>query len=483
MKTSKPVAGLLFGAVLLALAGPAFAEPPKTDRPAETCTCAAAFDRAVTKVEADYAGFLTKVGAERQGVYDRLKSLLKADAAGADPDRCARVLDAYVTFFQDHHLVVLRGKAADGPRGGKTARAWTEAEARSEIERNRHRLDPVEGLWYSRGGRLAVLREEGGTGGTFFAVRLAAGGAPSNELAAVFRRTPRGGYEVTRRDAEGRWQTGEASLHRGGSLLVSGIASWGRLLPEVKEARLDPVDPQAPLFARLDADTVYLSLPSFLGEYRQPLNDLIAARGEEIAKARGLVIDVRGNVGGDAIYFGLATYLLTGPIQFWEDNMIRSSEGNIRYLQSFRDRLGEDGKVFDPALQRMRENPGKLVPYLDGQMLEPPSVSPGPRGVAVLTDRAVGSAAEAFVYHARQSPRVTVVGENTRGNIDYQQVVSESVGCGDYAYLIGVPLYMRTRTLPAGALDGIGFAPDVPVKDPVTDPLAFAVRLLASGNP
>jgi C-terminal processing protease CtpA/Prc len=98
--------------------------------------------------------------------------------------------------------------------------------------------------------------------------------------------------------------------------------------------------------------------------------------------------------------------------------------------------------------------------------------------VAVLTDRGVGSAAEALVLQLRQSPRVIVVGENTKGNIDYPSVYLSSVGCGDQAYQLGVPLYAGSRDLPVGGFDGSGIAPDVPVADSLTDPLAFAVRLL-----
>jgi len=465
-------------AVVLAVPGAVrAAETPVVGEPAKSCTCAAAFDRAVAILEADYAGFPIKVDGERREAYDAFKAILRADAAGAGPDRCKEVLDTYTGFFQDHHVFVLRGGKPAGPER-KAVRAWTEPQARAEIERHRERLDPVEGLWYSRGGRLAVLREEGGPAGTFFAVRLAADGSPSSDLAAVLRRDARGRYQIARRDAEGRWQTGEATLHRGGSLLVSGPEGWGRLLPEVKEARLDPADPQAPVFTRLDDGILYLSLPSFSGEYRQPLNDIVTARGEDLAKAQGLVIDVRGNGGGDAIYFGLAEYLLTGPIKLSEDSLIVASEGNLRNVEQLRERIGEHGKVYDPAIARMRENPGKLVPFLESWSEGPAAVSPGPRRVAILTDRGVGSAAEALVLQLRQSPRVIVVGENTKGNIDYPQVYLSSVGCGDQAYLLGVPLYAGSRDLPAGGFDGSGIAPDVPVSDSRTDPLAFAVRLL-----
>lgn len=474
----------ILAAVVLICAGQARVVEPPAPKPEPACTCAAAFDRVVEGVETDYAGYQLKVDVKRREAYEGFKSILKTDAAGAGADRCKEVLDTYVAFFQDFHVFVLRAGNAGRP-GGQAARSWTEREARAEIDRNRERLDPIEGLWYAKDGRYAVLHETGSAPGTFVAVRLATGETPGRDVGAVFRRTGQGSYQVSFRDVQGRWQNSMAALHRGGSLLVFGVYAWGRLDsldPMNKPARLDPVDPEAPLFARLDEKTLYLSLPSFLGDYRQKLDEIIATQGAEIAKSRGLIIDLRGNGGGDAIYFGLAPYLFTGPVQVWEDNAILASPRNLRYMEQFRAPLGDQGKIFDPAIQRMRENPGKLVPYLDGTMEEAPPPTPGPRRVVILTDKGVGSAAEGMILLARQSPRVILVGENTRGNIDYRQVTMDTIGCGDHAYLLGTPLYNRTRRLPEGELDVIGITPDVPVPDHLADPLAFAVRLLAEGS-
>ncbi len=455
------------------------AEPP-AGTPGADCTCAAALNQTVTAVETDYAGYLIKVGAGRREAYDRFKALLQADAAGAGPDRCKQVLDLYASFFQDPHVFILRGGKA-GTTAGEATRPWTEATARAEIDRNRERLDPLEGLWYTRTGHYAVLHEPGTPAGAFAAVHLAADGSPSRERVAVFRREDRGGYRATFRDAQGRWQNGEVTLHRGGALLLFGIESWGRLgatAATASDAHLDPTDPQMPVFERLDAATLYLSLPSFLIDAK-PLKDLVKAKGDEFAKAHGLVIDLRGNPGGNAIYYDLIPYLLTGLTQVSEDNSILASPRNLRILEDIRKSSGEDGAVFDPALRRMRESPGKLVPFQEGEKYTPPIVAPGPHRVALLVDHAVGSATEALVLIARESPRVIVVGENTKGNIDYQQVTIAPLGCGDHAYLVGTPLYTRNRNLPAGALDVGGITPDVPVPDGLADPLAFTVRLLA----
>jgi len=123
-------------AVVLAFSGQVQAAEPPAAAPKPECTCAAAFDQVVAGIEESYAGFRIKVDADRRESYDRFKALLKADAAGAGPDRCKEVLDTYAAFLQDHHVFVLRNSKAGGP-AGKTVRAWTEAEVRAEIDKNR----------------------------------------------------------------------------------------------------------------------------------------------------------------------------------------------------------------------------------------------------------------------------------------------------------------------------------------------------------
>lgn len=473
------VASLSMALALPVVSGPVRAAKPPAGAPQAACSCTVAFDQAVQRVEGDYAGFQIKVDAERREAYDRFKAALRTDAAGAGVDRCEEVLDLYVGFFQDYHLFFLRNSKAGGP-GGTTARPWTEVEARAEIERHRERLDPIEGLWYSRTGRYAVLREPGTPAGTFSAVRLVTDGKPSSELAVLFRRTSHGSYRAIGRDPQGVWQANSASLYRGGALLVFGAEGWGRLQPAVQDSRLDPADPQAPSFARLNAGALYLSLPSFSGEYKPTLDALVEARGAEIGKADGLIIDLRGNPGGNTIFSSLAPYLFTGPFKYIDANLILASPLNLREIEEIRRPLGAEGAELDPVIQRMKENPGKLVPFRDDVIYTPPVLSPGPRRVVLLVDRGVGSAAEAMVESAGQSQRVIVVGENTKGNIDYQNVNVWGMGCGDYAYAIGIPLFTRTRDLPAGALDLIGIAPDIPIPLDQMDPVAFALRLIAA---
>src|SRR5690606_4783480 len=98
------------------------------------------------------------------------------------------------------------------------------------------------------------------------------------------------------------------------------------------------------------------------------------------------------------------------------------SPWTIDSFASMRERFGEHGAWLDEPLERMRANPGQVVPFREGSSDGLPEYPAAPRSVVVLQDRGTGSAAEAFVFHAGQSGKVVTMGEPTRGNIDYMQV-------------------------------------------------------------
>lgn len=415
--------------------------------------CLTTFDEVVAATEVEYAGYVTKLpdDAAKQA-YRRFRALMRARARDAtDHASCFEVLDGYVGFFADHHLFVASRDQA-GPGLPVPARRWNERRIRHYLQ-DSPALDPVEGLWFDSEGRIAVVHDPALAPGHYLALRLAEEG-PAKPLASIERRHD--GYRIRHRHAQWDWQTTGAGLVRGGQLFAFGVSAWGR----ADAPGLDPEDPQAPRFETLAPGQHYLSLPSFMPRYREPLQKIIAEHGGDMAAADSLIVDVRGNAGGDAIYFPLAPYFLANGIQISDDSSVRASPWTISYFEGFRSRLGEQGAWLDAPLAAMRAAPGQVVPYQSASHDGMPSYPEKPAQVLVLQDRGVGSAAEAFIYHARQSAKVVTMGEPTRGNIDYMQVSMHPLGKGEYAVWFGYPLYFK-RGLPAHSVDDEGYAPDV----------------------
>ncbi|MFZ4689547.1 MAG: hypothetical protein ACOYLS_09940, partial [Polymorphobacter sp.] len=162
---------LIVTALMLLLAQPVWAAP----RP-DAARNLADFDFVVAKIEANYAGFPTKVSAANRADYSALTSRLRARAASATDAELAAVLQEWVAFFRDGHTNInTTGTAVVGKPVPK--RPWREPDVRAELAALGKARDPVEGIWQLQDRyRLAVLRT-GKTPSHFAAVVLACGSA------------------------------------------------------------------------------------------------------------------------------------------------------------------------------------------------------------------------------------------------------------------------------------------------------------------
>ena len=485
------------------------------------CSCATTFSEVARAVETHYAGYIIKLPDEKsRATYDRFRDLLLADArATTDVNQCRILLDAYLDFFADDHLfvgaatqrrstsadasattpVVAAGTAVQAPEIPNLAARWTPEKVEFRLRREPN-LDPVEGLWRDTEGQFAIVYDDAVPRGEYVAFRFSYRyGVRPGEIFAFLRPLDDGTYQVLYKDGD-HWERAHANLVKGTGVLTFADKGWqrttepatqmddeGSLFAEEESEPNEDVpspsgDPLAPRFREISDGVYYLKLASFMPRFREPLQEIIATHGDALSKANGLIIDVRGNSGGDAIYFPLAEYLLTGPIVVHEDNAVLASDWNIAYFEKLRETLGEQGTYLDPVLACMRANQGEIVPYLDERREAPANLKEGPRQVVVLQDRGVGSAAEAFLLHANQSGKVVTMGEASKGNIDYQQVNMRTLGCGDYAINFGWPLYLRTRDLPDDSLNDSGIAPDVRLSPVHGDWIEYAERWLQTSG-
>lgn len=82
-----------------------------------------------------------------------------------------------------------------------------------------------------------------------------------------------------------------------------------------------------------------------------------------------------------------------------------------------------------------------------------------PKKIIIIVNNECGSAAEEFLLAARQSSKVTLVGENSIGNLDYSNVLEIPFLC--YPYTLQYPI-TRSRRLDLGqGIDNAGIAPAI----------------------
>lgn len=444
----------------------------------------------------NYAGYTLELRDQRLTDFAAMKREAQRRASRTTGDDCYFVLRDFVAWFDDPHLFVFQRTRLDSAETMRRAAlvtrlGVTEGSARAYFARRGARLDPIEGIWYDRTLRVAVLPDSGAGAGRFVAVLLASDTSTwdAGSVRARFARRPDGSYDAEVYEANHARVYRQAQVHRRVLLRLS-PGMWGKAypVPPTDSGTLDPVDPHRPVVYRRNGTLVF-AIPSHNG-YTRTLDSLVMRYREEMSRADKLIIDLRGNEGGGSgmtnnlePFVSLREQL---PNPFPTDHpMMLSSDDQIAYA---RRAFGPDTSAFVRQLvERLRAHPGELVPLNDpADTLKPADardwvVASGPRRVGVLVDRGTVSASEVFVLYALRSARATVFGEPTAGALDYQSTSIVAWSPNEKRWALGYGTVTRGAGLPVGGMRGKGIPPHRPLDlSRLDDPVGFVDRALSA---
>ncbi len=461
---------------------------------APTCNCQVDLDSIAVKLERNYIAFhLEILGTPREADYRALVARLHQRAATTSEADCIFLLRELTDWFHDGHLFVAQWPTLSPEQASRLAEAtpviaMSEREVRASLDRRKGRLDPIEGIWYWRGFRVGIIPRAGPGEPDFVAVVLQSDSANwrPGQVRARFWKNPNGTYRTIATADDHSRRDAVATIYRH-LLLAFPPVTWGRAYPlaPYEVGMLDPVDPERPTARVAGREAVVISVPSHDPQYRPYLDSLVAAHRAEIVAHPFLIVDIRGDLGGSSqTTAALVPFLVTrdkrpaiGPVG---TSMVLSSPGNIAYFE-------QGGWNPDSVAQRMKAAPGQVLPLIRENTLDMPfpndTLLPLPRRVAVLMDRGVASAGEAFLLQARKSTKVTLIGNNSAGMIDYQSVRLVGTSCPAQGNLLGFPMIAASETLPKDGLNQLGIPPDVRPGTGTADQVAWAIRYLASLKP
>jgi peptidase S41-like protein len=461
-----------------------------------TLSCATTLALLERKMQLDYAGYTIELRGDRLTRFAAMKRALQERADRTQGDECYFVLRDFVEWFDDPHLFVYQSTRLDTAETTRRAAAVerrnvTEASARDYYRRRGPRLDPIEGIWYDRGMRVAIVPDSALGPGRFVAVTLTSDTSTwsPGAVRARFTRRDNAGYDADVSEPNHALAHRRVAIYRRVLMRFSpGI--WGKEfpVPASDSGTLDPVDPHRPVVYRKNGTLVF-AIPSHNG-FKPALDSLVAQHRAELSSADRLIIDLRGNEGGGSFMtnalepFVSLKEELPNPFPTNRPLML-SSDDQIAYA---RRAFGADTTAFVRGLvDRLRASPGELVPLNDpADTLPKPDardwvVSSGPRRVGVLVDRGTVSASEVFVLYALRSPRATVFGEPTAGALDYQSANIVSISPHERRWLLGYGTITRGPGLPAGGMRGKGIPPQVPLDlRRIEDPVGYVDRALVA---
>jgi hypothetical protein len=457
------------------------------------CDCRADLDTLATKIEANYIAWHLEIrGSQREQAFRALLEQLRRRADKTPSGDCIFLLRELTDWFHDGHLFVFElPTVSPEEAAGLAATTPTvpidEARAKADLTRRFSHLDPIEGIWYTRGYRIAVLEDPSARSEQFVGVVLASDSSSwkPGQVKATFTRLANGSYRTVLRADDHSLRHVDARIYRN-LLLATTPLTWGKAFPirQPDDGTLDPVDPARPTLRLAGTDAVVVSVPSHDPSYRAVLDSLVERHRTELTGRPYLLIDIRGDLGGGSQTTApLVPFLVSReqrpPIGPQGSSTVISSPDNIRYFKR--------GWDPDSIAERMTAAPGKVLPLLRNETLGMPfpndAVLPNPVRVGVLMDRGVASAGEAFVLQARRSTKVTLYGDRTWGMIDYQSVMVIRLACRDRGILFGYPMIAATATLPKDGLNAKGIPPDVQIDASEADPVAWALHQLRTSPP
>lgn len=452
---------------------------------AQDCNCSAQFEFLTQKIATNYAGYADKVNPRTQAAFDEhTRHYRELTAATRVDTTCARLLLEWTLFFKDRHVQLSYNLPKEDPVVVRQRYlAWerirlSETEARQRIDQPGG--DSAEGIWEMKGGNYRVALIEAPT--------------PARDLAAVVLRSDsvywvpgqikfelkKNGENYSARFYMRDHSLKELDASLNGDLLIfKGFSNWQRVYPGNGAL---PAEPPRQIFTlrQIDSSTVLLTVPTMNETVRRQLDSLIGANRKLLARTPNMIIDVRGNGGGsDVTYYPLKPYLYTQKVtgdrmQFWAT---RDNADKFALMGKNKDFPWSWRMYGKYMARRLRRHEGHFVGKTGTFTERVKQAKKYPLHVAVLIDGGCASSCEEFVLFARQSKKVTLIGQPTGGVLDYGNL--HFIDFPDPRFTIGYPTSRSNRVAAGRPVDNIGIPPAIRLTEADGDWVEWARQYLS----
>ncbi|PTT01681.1 hypothetical protein DBR11_06770 [Pedobacter sp. HMWF019] len=443
-----------------------------------SCNCAVVLEKLIKKVETEYPGFTVKT--RERFPYEELTQNLISKARNTDDRACEKILKMYTDFFRDPHLWVGSNGSPFSSNSGGTSESIA-FDIRDFQDKVKMTKDALEGVWSTEGYKIGIKKvsENEYTG---FIINAKSTLWRVGDI--KFKLFQDGSFEYALLDRSKK--NGHYSIYREGILFLDAVGV--ALVKEVPLPLVSVAQQEEKLkeiagfyFKKLSAKTSILKLPSFEYQYLNEIEELLSRNSANIENSENLIIDLRGNPGGTTdAYQKLLPYISGKYIRNTGAEFL-ATQTYINNLLAYKNSLDKNASTerIDKQIDKLKENLGSFVNFTDtGKPIYIEQVDPvakSPRNIVVLADKATGSSAEYFLFIAKQSKKVKLLGKPSYGALDYGNAYLVDFGCPGYQ--VFMPTY-RAMRLPDYPIDNIGIQPDVYVDSSVKDWVEFAVRYL-----
>lgn len=385
-----------------------------------------------------------------------------------DPKTCAQLLNQYVSCLNDGHLSIrYEGEIFEKEKKRKGKIVWPNLNlsvAKNDL--NDRKIDSLEGIWESYEGLYTVLikKNTDKQGYTGYLIQSLNQNWNSGEVKMDFTENENKPMELhyflsSHKQVKADWNLENNILE------IKNRVVFQRIYPESRhkiplEAFVSGKFGLSLEFRWWDKETFYIQLQNITAGNKPLIDSLFKQNENALAGCRWLIVDLRGNEGGDFTCFEqLWKYCLDRPV-ILHGTSYQCTPKNIdaytKQISSFGEDILPD---FQSLLEDMKKNLGGVFQVPDDTLFPAESIHT-PEKVVFLVDSKCKSSVESFLITVRQSGKVILAGEKTGGVADFEEMVDFQLDCSNL--WLQMPIGITHRPL-SMAIDGIGIIPDWPL--------------------
>ena len=435
----------------------------------KNCDCNTTVDLLIKKIEQGYPGFIEKTSDTL--FYNNHKYNITETAKNSDKKNCIFLMKDYLAFFKDKHISIKRVVNNDNfiiePK-------TIEIPNINEITKS---TDEIEGIWKTSKSTIGIIKSDKQSY-TGFILKKNDSIKNKKKFRVIFELSIDKNIATlygnkTIKDTYKIYDNSILTFQ-----LIPNIFIKKKPLPNLTNFEIEKKIKELKgfHFKQLSAKTLYLKLPSFDYNKVDLINNLIDTNKDLLEKSENLIIDIRDNPGGtDNAYKKILPYISTNTIrtigyeflatQNLVDEMQKYLNNHPNINETEKDEMLQNIELYKNNIGKF-VNTEKIEVYKDS--LKP--IDKSPKHIVIIINNSVGSSAENFVYKARQSKKVKIVGVPTVGVMDYGSVRQYEFECKDYELFL--PTF-RSLRLPNYPIDNIGLQPDIYIDKSIKDWVKF----------
>ena len=427
------------------------------------CNCQEEFSKIKNHLESNYPGFKDKVTTSNLQNYQGFTAQKEQVAAQAkNKSQCYFIINQWMSYFNDNHLqsaINMEAIEKIDPLKLQSDFPIEKINVSDKLLKKIEKAKGIEGVYSKKGESFSIaLFENKNSFRDYVAVVIKSTDSTfeNGSVLAELKEKSANEYFLLYNSAH---MLAFATIKPTNGELISGFVKNGKEIVDNENYNFEA--------KFLNENTLYFNIPSFSWEAKPMVDSLFAAQKENLSKSANLIIDLRNNGGGsDDVYGVISPYLYTQPIKGIGVDALASND-NIKgwelILAQYPDLPAESRQEIQNLIDKMKLQINQNVNIVEDNIDSSFTRLLFPKNVVILINEKCASTTEQFLLEARQSKKVTLMGQNTQGTLDYSNL-RESDFC-EMPYLLYAPT-TRSRRIDIGeGIDGIGIKPSIYLTD------------------